>query len=94
MVKINDKSFDKEIEVIEVAIGKKTYEVPLAKYLPYKQLKKLKDKHDLDAIIEVLGKYIPVEILEDLNIQQLTSIVEAWGDASNDSKNDDDDLGK
>ena len=44
MFKVNDKTFDKEIEVIEVAIGKKTYEVPLAKYLPYKQLKKLKDK--------------------------------------------------
>lgn len=93
MVKVNDKTFDKEIEVIEVAIGKKTYEVPLAKYLPYKQLKKLKDKSDLDAIIEVLGKYIPVEILEDLNIQQLSSIIEAWGEASKDSKADDD-LGK
>ena len=93
MFKVNDKTFDKEIEVIEVAIGKKTYEVPLAKYLPYKQLKKLKDKSDLDAIIEVLGKYIPVEVLEDLNIQQLSSIIEAWGDASKDSKNDDD-LGK
>lgn len=93
MFKVNDKTFDKEIEVIEVAIGKKTYEVPLAKYLPYKQLKKLKDKSDLDSIIEVLGKYIPVEVLEDLNIQQLTSIIEAWGDASKDSKTDDD-LGK
>lgn len=93
MFKVNDKTFDKEIEVIEVAIGKKTYEVPLAKYLPYKQLKKLKDKSDLDAIIEVLGKYIPVEILEDLNIQQLSSIIEAWGEASKDSKADDD-LGK
>lgn len=93
MFKVNDKTFDKEIEVIEVAIGKKTYEVPLAKYLPYKQLKKLKDKSDLDSIIEVLGKYIPVEVLEDLNIQQLTSIIEAWGEASKDSKNDDD-LGK
>lgn len=93
MVKVNDKTFDKEIEVIEVAIGKKTYEVPLAKYLPYKQLKLLKNKNDLDAIIEVLGKYIPIEVLEELNIQELTAIIEAWGNASSD-KDADDDLGK
>lgn len=93
MFKVNDKVFDKEVEVIEVAIGKKTYTVPLAKYLPYKAIKKLRNKNDLDSIVDVLAQYIPMEVLEELTMQQLTTIIEAWGNASK-GEDTNDDLGK
>jgi len=93
MFKVNDKVFDKEVEVIEVAISKKTYTVPLAKYLPYKAIKKLRNKNDLDSIVEVLAQYIPMEVLEELTVQQLTAIIEAWGNASK-GEDTNDDLGK
>lgn len=93
MFKVNNKVFDKEVEVIEVAINKKTYTVPLAKYLPYKAIKKLRNKNDLDSIIDVLAQYIPMEVLEELTVQQLTAIIEAWGNASK-GEDTNDDLGK
>lgn len=93
MFKVNDKVFDKEVEVIEVAIGKKTYTVPLAKYLPYKAIKKLRNKNDLDSIVDVLAQYIPMEVLEELTVQQLTAIIETWGNASK-GEDTNDDLGK
>lgn len=93
MFKVNNKVFDKEVEVIEVAINKKTYTVPLAKYLPYKAIKKLRNKNDLDSIIDVLAQYIPMEVLEELTVQQLTAIIETWGNASK-GEDTNDDLGK
>lgn len=93
MFKVNDKVFDKEVEVIEVAINKKTYTVPLAKYLPYKAIKKLRNKNDLDSIVDVLAQYIPMEVLDELTVQQLTAIIEAWGNASK-GEDTNDDLGK
>jgi hypothetical protein len=85
----------KDIEVIEVAIGKKTYKIPLAKYLPYKAIKKLrsKEENNLDSIIEILSDFIPIDILENLTMQQITQILEAWSDASQDNE-DNTDVGK
>lgn len=85
----------KDIEVIEVAIGKKTYKIPLAKYLPYKAIKKLrsKEENNLDSIIEILSDFIPIDILENLTMQQITQILEAWSDASQNNE-DNSDVGK
>lgn len=85
----------KDIEVIEVAIGKKTYKIPLAKYLPYKAIKKLrsKEENNLDSIIEILSDFIPIDVLENLTMQQITQILEAWSDASQDNE-DNTDVGK
>lgn len=85
----------KDIEVIEVAIGKKTYKIPLAKYLPYKAIKKLrsKEENNLDSIIEILSDFIPIDILENLTMQQITQILEAWSDASQDNE-DNTEVGK
>lgn len=76
------------IEVIEVKIGKKTYKIPLAKYLPYKAIKKLRNNKDLDGIVEVLSLYIPIEVLEDLTMEQITQILELWSDTSKDENED------
>lgn len=85
----------KDIEVIEVAIGKKTYKIPLAKYLPYKAIKKLRNKEEnnLDSIIEILSDFIPINVLENLTMQQITQILEAWSDASQDNE-DNTEVGK
>lgn len=85
----------KDIEVIEVAIGKKTYKIPLAKYLPYKAIKKLrsKEENNLDSIIEILSDFIPINVLENLTMQQITQILEAWSDASQDNE-DNTEVGK
>lgn len=79
----------KDIEVIEVAIGKKTYKIPLAKYLPYKAIKKLrnKDESNADSIIEILSEFIPMEVLDELTMQQISQILEAWSNASTDEDN-------
>jgi hypothetical protein len=79
----------KDIEVIEVAIGKKTYKIPLAKYLPYKAIKKLrsKDESNADSIIEILSEFIPMDVLDELTMQQISQILEAWSNASTDEDN-------
>jgi len=89
MIKINDS---KDIEVIEIGIKDGTYQIPLAKYLPYKAIKKLRDENDLDAIMEILSKYIPMEVLDELTMDSIKQILEAWSDASKDDT--DDNLGK
>lgn len=83
------------IEVIEVAIGKKTYKIPLAKYLPYKAIKKLRNKEEnnLESIIEILSDFIPINVLENLTMQQITQILEAWGNASQNNE-DNNEVGK
>lgn len=91
MINIENKN---NIEVVEVAIGKKTYKIPLAKYLPYKAIKQLRNNNkDLDAIIDILSNYIPIEVLEELTMQQISQIIEAWGDASKGEDDDDENLG-
>lgn len=89
MIKINDS---KDIEVIEIGIKEGTYQIPLAKYLPYKAIKKLRNSNDIDAIMEILSKYIPMEVLDELTMDSIKQIIEAWSEASKDDT--DDDLGK
>lgn len=89
MITIDNKN---NIEFIEVAIGKKTYKIPLAKYLSYKAIKKMRNTKDIDAIIDILSTYIPMEVLDELTMQQITQIIEAWGNASTE-KDDDENLG-
>lgn len=89
MLKINDS---KDIEVIEIGIKDGTYQIPLAKYLPYKAIKKLRNDNDIDAVMEILSKYIPEEVLDELTMDSIKQILEAWSEASNDDT--DDNLGK
>lgn len=93
MLTLDNKN--KEIEVIEVAIGKKTYKLPLAKYLPYKAIKKLRNKNDLDSILEVISEYIPMDILENLTVDEIGQIITVWGNTSKDSNEENnEELGK
>ena len=73
---------------MQMQVIKKTYKIPLAKYLPYKAIKKLRNNKDLDGIVEVLSLYIPIEVLEDLTMEQITQILELWSDTSKDENED------
>ena len=87
MIKINGKKFE-TTEVIKVEIENKTYSLPLMKHLKYKTLKKLlsmKDESDDDLEMiteEVLGEYIPVEVLDELSVAEITQIITTWKEVS------------
>jgi len=91
MLKINDKLYETK-EVLKIEIGDKAYSLPLAKYLPYKTVKKLSllksSNNDMDTIFEVLSTYIPKEELEELSIAEITTIVGAWSEANNEDGTD------
>lgn len=86
MLKINSNTYENR-EVIKVEINDKVYSVPLLKYLKYKDIKKLmalKDNAatDVDAVLEIFASYIPLEVLEELSLDQLTQLVTAWKDVN------------
>lgn len=89
MIQINDKKYETR-EVVVVEIFGKQYKLPLMKYLKYKQIKKLmalqKDSQNIDAIIEVMEDYIPASVLEELTIDQLGMIMNAWKDTTSEDE--------
>lgn len=73
------------LEVVKVEISDVVYDLPLVKNLPYKLVKKLaalQDTKDVDTLIEILSAYIPVDVLEELSIANLSTIMTAWSGAS------------
>ena len=68
-----------QIEVLKATIGDKTYSIPLASSVPYKQLKNLKTT---DQVIQFFEKYIPEEVMEELLTDEITQLVKAWRDAT------------
>lgn len=85
MLTINSNNYDSR-EVIKVEIDDKVYSIPLMKYLKYKDVKKLmalKDNvTDVDAVLEIFASYIPLDVLEELSLSQLTQLVTAWKDVN------------
>ena len=85
MLTINSNNYDSR-EVIKVEIDDKVYSIPLMKYLKYKDVKKLmalKDNAtDVDAVLEIFASYIPLDVLEELSLSQLTQLVTAWKDVN------------
>ena len=86
MLKINSNTYENR-EVIKVEINDQVYSIPLLKYLKYKDVKKLmalKDNAatDVDAVLEIFASYIPLEVLEELSLDQLTQLVTAWKDVN------------
>lgn len=68
-----------QIEVLKATIGDKTYSIPLASSVPYKQLKNLKTT---DQVIQLFEKYIPEEVMDELLTDEITQLVKAWRDAT------------
>ena len=89
-VNINKKHYD-QTAVLKARIGEKEYSIPLAKHLPYKYLRTIKDGADIDAVLDLFANYIPREVLDDLTLDSIKQLMEAWANAS---KDDGTELGK
>lgn len=85
-VKLNDRQYDKK-DCLEITIGDKKYMMPLANCMPLKVLKKLTKDADVEVIIDVLGNYIPEDIIDEMSVTDVKAIFEAWGEASKENGN-------
>ena len=77
---LNDKAV--EVEVLEVNIGEGTYKIPLGSNMTMKQVNAIQNMSNVN---DFLKAYIPEEVLEELTIVQLTAIIKAWNDATQES---------
>lgn len=69
----------KEVEVLEVNLGSKTYKVPLGSSMTQKELKSLKKNEDTEKFfIKHLGK----EVWDSLTLVQMKALMEAWSEAT------------
>lgn len=80
VLNLNDKAV--EVEVLEVNIGEATYKIPLGSNMTMKQVKSIQT---MESINDFLKDYIPEEVLEELTIIQLTEIIKAWNNATQES---------
>ena len=86
----NELNLSQNIEVLKVKIEDKEYSVPLASSLPYKKARELAkvvkkgDDEAMDAFLAFFGEHIPSEVLDNLPMSALTTLVKAWA-----GKNDD-----
>lgn len=80
---LNNKAV--EVEVLEVNIGEATYKIPLGGNMTMKQVNAIQNMSNVDDVFEMLKRYIPEEVLEELTITQITTIIKAWSDATRES---------
>lgn len=85
----NELNLNNKLEVLKVTIEDKTYSIPLATSLPYKQVKKLiklakneNEEEQLDSFIEFFKQYIDEEVIDNLPMTSLTALAKAWTGAS------------
>lgn len=69
----------KELKVLKVNIGEKSYSVPLAGTLTPKELAAMDTPAKTLAFLE---KYIPKKVAEALSVDDYNTLVYAWRDAS------------
>lgn len=62
-------------EALAIEYKGKTYNVPLSGSMKRKDLQKLKDE---DAVMEMFAQYIPMDILEDMTVDEYRQLAEAW----------------
>ena len=79
-LKINDH---KTIEVLKVDIEGMTYSIPLGTSLKVKEYRKLKKiGNDEEGMFDFLAKYLGKEVVEELSLQDITAIFNAWAAAT------------
>lgn len=82
MAEVNIKK--KEItEVLKVNIGDESYSLPLSTDIPYEKLKTLNTD---EGILAFLREHIPEEVVSNLTLDELKSILAAWRDATLESQ--------
>lgn len=81
----------KDSAYLTIEIGGKDYNIPLAKKLKVKEIRKLKDAlklpedEQLDFIIDFLGNYLGAELVDDLTMEDLTEVFQYWIQANNEA---------
>ena len=65
----------KEIEVLKVNIGEESYTVPLAGSLSVKEANAINSE---EKAVAFLQKHIPKKVLENLTVDDLNALVNAW----------------
>ena len=76
---------NQNVEVLEVQIKDKTYQIPLATSLPYKKVKSLmklakstNEEEQLDAFVDFFKEHIPEDVVDELPMSSLTALAKAW----------------
>lgn len=69
----------REQEVLKVNIEGKSYSIPLGTSLKRKELASLKSE---DAIMSFFEKYLGEDLMEDLTVGEIKTIVTAWSKAT------------
>ena len=69
----------RELPVLKVNIGDKSYPVPLAGTLTPKKLAALNTE---SKTINWFRQYIPAEVADELTINDWNELISAWGEAS------------
>lgn len=67
------------IEVLRVNIGKETYSLPLAGSLSVKEAAGMDSQ---EKVIAFFQKHIPKDVLEQLTVDDLTALSQAWSEES------------
>lgn len=80
MAEVTLKKENAEVKVLKVNIGKKSYNVPLMGALSIREMKELKD--GADDGFDFFGRYIPMDVLESLTMDEFKTLNEAWKNAS------------
>lgn len=70
---------NKVVEVLEVEIGEKTYNIPLGSSLTYKKLNSLKTTENF---MQFFMEYIPEDIFDTLSIANISAIIKEWNKAT------------
>lgn len=92
MPKLNLNDFTNEKkETLEVRLGEKTYNIPLAGNMSvkdFKDLRKAMKTEDEGVMIDFLSRYMGKEVVDSLPMSALTAVFKAWGEASNGAEGD------
>lgn len=72
----------KEQKDFELKIAGKTYKLPSGNKLKRKDFKLLSriEKSDMDALYDFLGQYITPEVADELDLEKLQLVYNAWSD--------------
>lgn len=80
MAEITLKGKNEEIKVLKVNIGEESYSVPLSGSLSIREMKAMRDG-DEDGF-DFFSRYIPMEVLETLTMDEFKALNNAWREAS------------
>lgn len=85
----NELNLNSKTEVLRVKIGDKSFDVPLATSLPYKEVKSLvkltkktEVEEQMDVFVEFFKNHIDPDVIDNLPMSALTELAKAWSGAS------------